>query len=95
MMMIADPRKLLRRRSSLVVADLPTFTMATPTSPKSSLVKDSNFNTMIMGGGGGGGGGGEGMKSPPPPSGPPPAVKTKNVTFEEPSAESLLDNFGY
>lgn len=53
-----DPRKLLRRRSSLVVDDLP--------SPKSPVEKRFNFG-----------------KPPPKP------------VFEEPPANSLLDNFGF
>ncbi len=56
---IPDPRQLLRRRSSLVVADLPT-------SPK----VPSEIRTG-------------GTKKPPP------------SVFEEPDANSLLDNFGY
>ncbi|KAL8831264.1 MAG: hypothetical protein Q9191_000953 [Dirinaria sp. TL-2023a] len=53
-----DPRKLLRRRSSLVVDDLP--------SPKSPMEKTFNFG-----------------KPPPKP------------VFEEPTTNSLLDNFGF
>jgi hypothetical protein len=53
---ISDPRKMLRRRSSLVVDDLPS-----PTSPKLSRV----------------------MKQP------------AQKVFEEPDANSLLDNFGF
>ncbi|KAI0161190.1 regulator of V-ATPase in vacuolar membrane protein [Hypoxylon sp. FL1284] len=55
-----DPRKLLRRRSSLVVQDLPVSPLA-PGDMKT---------------------GGHGVK-------PPPSV------FEEPDANSLLDNFGF
>ena len=53
-----DPRKLLRRRSSLVVDDL--------VSPKSPTEKKYNFG-----------------KPPPKP------------VFEEPTATSLLDSFGF
>ena len=53
-----DPRKLLRRRSSLVVDDLP--------SPKPSLEKRFSYG-----------------KAPPKP------------VFEEPTADSLLDSFGF
>ena len=59
---IPDPRKLMRRRSSLVVADMPS-----PKSPKSS-------GAAKLGGFG----------SPMP-----------NKVFEEPSASSLLDTFGF
>lgn len=58
---IPDPRKLMRRRSSLVVADMPN-----PKSPKSSgAAKLGGFGS------------------------PTPKV------FEEPSASSLLDSFGF
>ena len=53
-----DPRKLLRRRSSLVVDDLP--------SPRPSLEKKFSYG-----------------KAPPKP------------VFEEPTADSLLDSFGF
>ncbi|KAI9784405.1 MAG: regulator of (H+)-ATPase in vacuolar membrane [Peltula sp. TS41687] len=108
MMITPDPRKLLRRRSSLVVADLPTpMHISSPiTSPRRTSsssaaaaarmagmgAKDSNSYHMMAaaieeGEEGQGGGGGEGRGTS--------GKSKKDLTFEEPSAESLLDSFGY
>lgn len=68
---VVDPQKLLKRRSSLVVQDLPM----SPLSP-------------TMGAGGGGGG----LLSPTVEKAKP---KPPPTMFEEPDANSLLDNFGF
>ena len=60
----ADYRNLLRRRSSLVVADMPVRPGASQAT-------------------------GEGSSAEPSKSKPPP------TTFQEPDANSLLDNFGF
>ena len=82
-----DPRKLLRRRSSLVVDDVPLLTSPrfsafppSPLSPPSS--QDAFAQSPVV----------EDQKQQQqqhPSMAPPPTV------FEEPDAASLLDNFGY
>lgn len=70
-----DPRKLLRRRSSLVVDDMQQ-SLASPRVPQSPdwTGKDDPFKSH---------------KATDGPRKPPPTV------FEEPSASSLLDSFGF
>lgn len=80
-----NPLKLLKRRSSLVVADLPV-------SPISARVpgeagRPGGVGVGVVGGGGGGLMSPTGEKKPKPQ--PPPTM------FEEPDASSLLDSFGF
>ncbi|KAI9886031.1 MAG: hypothetical protein M1823_002151 [Watsoniomyces obsoletus] len=74
-----DPRQMLRRRSSLVVADLPP-----PTTPTTTMTSPKIPPEIRTGGAPGVGVGGTGTRKPPPQS-----------VFEEPDANSLLANFGY
>lgn len=90
-----DPLKLLRRRSSLVVQDLPMSPITSPgvgvgggglmrrgsKSSDASMVKSPTTTTASSGGG-------EKPAKPAKPQ-PPPTM------FEEPDANSLLDSFGF
>lgn len=80
-----DPRKLLRRRSSLVVADLPSPT-ATRHTLENSISEDAEAN--------------EGKEAPEQraqnaakPAGE--GKKRQPTQFSEPDASSLLDSFGF
>ena len=91
---IIDPLKLLRRRSSLVVADLPPHELpgglaSAPVSPLTQKRFPSEMKTGLGGPPGGGGGGAAGGSGNVPTPKPPPTV------FEEPDANSLLDSFGF
>lgn len=66
-----DPQKILRRRSSLVIADMPLIDSALQKEQQQRQQKDGE------------------AKSPTGTRKPPPTV------FEEPAANSLLDNFGF
>ena len=85
-----DPRKLLRRRSSLVVADLPTREHLTQ-ALKSSRIEESESEEgsdeedakQKTADGKMDNGGKEEKKKPPP------------TQFKEPDANSLLDAFGF
>lgn len=77
-----DPRVLLRRRSSLVIDDLPN-----PGLPSPHVGSFPSFMYSREGGKEDDGGGGGEREKPKPK--PPPTV------FEEPDANSLLDSFGF
>ncbi|KAK0674413.1 putative regulator of V-ATPase in vacuolar membrane protein [Cercophora samala] len=86
-----NPLRLLKRRGSLVVADIPMLggplsPLATPRSQGQGQVGGGVPGEMKTGGVGGGGvAGGMGtVKGKPPPT-----------VFEEPDANSLLDSFGF
>lgn len=85
-----DPLKLLKRRSSLVVADLPLTSPGLGASPAAvaaaQMMMPAEMKSGGVGAGGGlaGGGGAGGQKPKPPPT-----------VFEEPDANSLLDSFGF
>ncbi|KAM7206227.1 RAVE protein 1 C terminal domain containing protein [Rhypophila sp. PSN 637] len=80
-----NPMKLLKRRGSLVVADLPLTSpgLGSPAAVAAAqMLMPSEMKTGGVGVGAGGGAGPGGKK-------PPPTV------FEEPDANSLLDSFGF
>lgn len=69
----SDPRQLLRRRSSLVVDDMPQLSgLRSAGLPQSPDHREDSFAKATAG-----------AKKPPP------------TVFEEPDANSLLDNFGF
>jgi len=74
-----NPLKLLNRRSSLVVADLPLVSPGL-VSPAAAAAAQMMMPAEMKSGGGGGGG--QKPKAPP-------------TVFEEPDANSLLDSFGF
>ncbi|PGH06708.1 hypothetical protein AJ80_08125 [Polytolypa hystricis UAMH7299] len=76
----ADLRKLLRRRRSLVVADMPILT--------SPVMVPQDI-------GGGGGGGGDGNSGGPVPVPAATGGKGTPTVFHEPDSSSLLDSFGF
>ncbi|KAK3683584.1 RAVE protein 1 C terminal-domain-containing protein [Podospora appendiculata] len=77
-----DPLKLLKRRTSLVVADLPV-TPAGKAAVQMMAAAAAAAPPEMKSGFGGGGDNGHGQKKPPP------------TVFEEPDANSLLDSFGF
>jgi hypothetical protein len=79
-----DPRKILRRRSSLVVADLPILSHVKREGHESAIVEGRDEDERERERESGTNGkGGEEKKKPPP------------TQFKEPDANSLLDSFGF
>ena len=74
-----DPRKMLRRGSTLVVADLPTAASSSSASPASGAPDVMRTGVDPAG---------ADAKATAKPK-PPPTV------FQEPDANSLLDSFGF
>lgn len=90
---IVDPLKLLRRRSSLVVQDLP---MSPITAPGAGVTRrGSSANAAAAAAADG-----NSIKSPTTPGGGEKSMKAGKAQppptmFEEPDANSLLDSFGF
>lgn len=78
-----DPRKILRRRSSLVVADLPATGHRRTSFGHDSAIQEEEKNGVD------GSDGTNGFKTEQKKKRPPP------TQFKEPDANSLLDSFGF
>jgi hypothetical protein len=79
-----DPRRILRRRSSLVVDDLPADFKRHSLHDDNGILEESETNGVN-------GNSEKGQSKPKPP----PAEKKKPTQFEEPDTNSLLDSFGF
>jgi len=77
-----DPRKLLRRRSSLVVADLPTRELISNALASSGTVPEENGSE-------------EESDGPSRREAKEEKKKPPPTQFQEPDANSLLDSFGF
>jgi hypothetical protein len=79
-----DPRKLLRRRSSLVVADLPVREHVAQSFNAGRVEEDSEETD-----------GDSAVEKKPPEKKPEEKKKPPPTQFTEPDAGSLLDAFGF
>lgn len=80
-----DPLKLLRRRSSLVVQDIPMSPIASPSIGGGGGLMRTGSSTSDAGL----------LRSPTTPGEKPKKPQPPPTMFEEPDANSLLDSFGF